>query len=87
MGQVLSYINFVVVIIIIYCNWAFTRWQQFYTSPDKNKGKQNNKTTTKHENNYNTIKISTQTEHRKCKYIHITETHTHITKHMKLKHP
>jgi hypothetical protein len=33
------------------------------------------------------IKVSTQTEHRNCKYIHITKTHTHITKHMKLKQP
>jgi hypothetical protein len=31
------------------------------------------------------MKISTQTEHSKCKYIYITKTHTHITKHMKLK--
>jgi hypothetical protein len=40
---------------------------------------------TKEQNNYRTVKISTQTEHSKCKYIHITKTHTYITKHMKLK--
>jgi hypothetical protein len=39
------------------------------------KHKKNHKTTTKHkkttkqQNNYKTIKISTQTEHTKCKYI------------------
>jgi hypothetical protein len=32
---------------------------------------------TKQQNNYKTMKISTQREHRKCKYIHITKTHTH----------
>jgi uncharacterized protein HemX len=34
----------------------------------------------KQQNNYKTIKISTQTEHRKCKYY--KNTHTHITKHI-----
>ena len=38
---------------------------------------------TKQQNNYKTLKISTQTEHREC----ITKTHTHITKHVKLKQP
>ena len=31
---------------------------------------------TKQQNNYKAIKISTQTEHRICKYVHITKTHT-----------
>jgi hypothetical protein len=41
----------------------------------------------KQQNNYKTINISTQTEHSKCKYYKNTYTHTHITKHMKLKQP
>jgi hypothetical protein len=35
-----------IIIIIIYCNWAFTRWQYSYTSTDKNKNntkQQNNR--------------------------------------------
>jgi hypothetical protein len=42
---------------------------------------------TKQRNNYKTIKISTQTEQRKCKYIRITKTQTRITKRIKLKQP
>jgi hypothetical protein len=39
----------------------------------------------KQQNNYKTIKISTQTEQSKCKYY--KNAHTHIKKHMKLKQP
>ena len=45
------------------------------------------KITTKQRNKYKTVKISAQTEHRKCKCIHVTKTNTYITKHVKLKQP